>query len=205
VLNETVVSTVNATIVPALAVANGFVTVSGKGGLSAGNPLDFEITMYTNKDVLGKEPSTISVTPQGAFAANVPMIGPLEIPFQSIVPKTTELGFPEAITLAMLKVGDKWLGGGKAIYNQGGTFGLDITVDNVTSRLSDVIVIDSEAVTVAARTNSLLVCLTWVIIAFTVMEIRLDNGDSNRKEHEKERDENRSDKTKGNQPSHFNT
>jgi hypothetical protein len=49
----------------------------------------------------------------------------------------------------------------------------ELHVDNIVAVGPEQIQIDSAAVTVAARTNSLLVSLTWAILLFTVLEVRI--------------------------------
>lgn len=183
VVKSTTTTMIQLTNATGAALGGGFVTLKSKGGLSAGNPISIDITLYTNKDAKGGEPSNVTVTPQGAFAANILSLGPFPLPFAPIVPQTDQLGFPLALSIALTRQGNKWSGSGIVIYNQGGAMGLDFDVDNLVAHVADVFQIGSEAVTVTARTNSLLISLTWVIIAFSALEVKLeDNGCQPKKE-----------------------
>ena len=58
------------------------------------------------------------------------------------------------------------------IYNQGGENVPHMTIDQNVFGISNPIAIGSEDVTVTARTNSLLISLTWVIISFSALELK---------------------------------
>jgi hypothetical protein len=167
--NQTVVKNVTSSVTRTYAtlLGEGWVTLKGKGGLSAGNPLTLSMTMYFYAAALGTNVANVSFAPQGAYIAQVP-----NLPFFPIVVQTDTRGFPLSPTIGLAKLGDHWTGQGLVIYNQGGAKTINIIINGVTYHSPDTVEIGSEAVTVAARTNSLLVSLTWVIIAFTVLELR---------------------------------
>ena len=148
---------------------HGFVTVSGKGGLSAGNPLKMDVTVYFKKDAFIGEPN-ITYIPIGAFATEKPAL-----PFTPIVPRTDKEGFPIPASIPLMRQGNMWNGEATVIYNQGGAMPADLTISSIgTWQATPAIEIGSEAVTVAARTNSILISLTWVIIAFAALEVRYE-------------------------------
>lgn len=161
---------------------NGHITIQGKGGLSADNPLDFSVTAY-----LPTTPSNSRVTfmPNGAYATESPsiwlpialnstgmLLQQFRLPFFPIVEATDKEGSPEGLGILLTFLDGVWLGYGTAIYNQAGNFSATITGGSLSFLLSPSIEISSESVTVTARTNSLLVALTWLIIAFAALEIR---------------------------------
>jgi hypothetical protein len=180
-ITTTTILPTNTTTVP---VGDGFVTLKSRGGLSAGNPISMSITFYTRNNTLAGQLYNITVTPQGAYAAQVPKLGPFQIPFAPIVLFKDQRGFPAAVCINLTRQENhKWSGGGTVMYNQGGTLGLDVAVNGVITHVADLVQIGSEATTVAARTNSLLTSLTWVIVGFSALEMRLkDNGCESKKE-----------------------
>ena len=142
-------------------VASGGISLSGKGGLSADNPLKMKVTLFINTTALGFEPSLVTFVPLGASPYPHP-------------PEKQSL--PVAVAIALTKsVDNKWTGEGSIIYYQPGTMKWEIHMDGIVAVGPEQIEIDSAAVTVAARTNSLLVSLTWVILLFAVLEFRIED------------------------------
>ncbi len=160
IINGVVVNTTKVTTSHVLA-GKGFVTLKGKGGLSAGNPLKMNVTVYLNRTAWGgKKPSSVMFKPLGA---------------RPYPPITDQLGFPLYLSLQLAEQsGDKWLGNARIVYNQGGTMAIDFTIDNVEYTSPDTIQIGPESITVAARTNSVVISLTWAVLAFAVLGIRVN-------------------------------
>jgi hypothetical protein len=164
---------------------NGLVTLRGKGGLSAGNPLEMQVTLYFPSE-FSNSSSIIRYVPEGAFEAQESII-----PFQTIW-ETDALGFPipANITLTiqnscvrisyprecLIQNTDrsltKWAGHEKIVYNQGGNMSAQVTLGAQVFHASPGILIGGSEVTVAARTNSLLIGLTIALIGFGVLETR---------------------------------
>ena len=67
--NQTRVSN-NQTIIETRVIGNGTVVLTGKGGLSAGNPLHMSVTIYFVKDALASPQPTVIFQPE-AFAAEI--------------------------------------------------------------------------------------------------------------------------------------
>lgn len=61
---------------------DGFVTLEGRGGLSADNPLNISVTAYFRSNAFAGEPD-IKFIPNGAYEANV-----ISNPFAPVQPKT---------------------------------------------------------------------------------------------------------------------
>jgi hypothetical protein len=149
----------------------GLVTITGKGGISAQNDLDLEATLYVNETFLGHRVSSLLLTPLGAASP-------------SMIP-TPEGGMPQlVIDLARMNE-TEWTTGEPPIsivYNQEGIYYMRISIDNYSAVSSSYLAVSSEGVTVAARTNSLLVSLTWAILLFAVLELRVKEDEGcNRK------------------------
>lgn len=152
-------------------VGNVSVILTGNGGLSAQNPLHMIVTVYFAKDAFVSSGSHVVVfSPIGAYIAqNASFLG-LSIPQDQ--PETDSQGLPINANITLTQQDDVWSGGEWVIYNQGCTCGLNMTIDNISFAITQPIVISSDDVTVTARTNALLVSLTWVIIAFSALELR---------------------------------
>ena len=182
--NTAIITTTTTTVKTSSYLGRGFVTLRGKGGLSADPPLRMSVTLYFHGDAYAElvallgEPR-IEFTPIGAFATE-----DSPIPFVPIVSKKDNQGFPIAASIPLAKYGDKWTGERTVIYNQGGLMPANLTVGNWTVQTTSAIEIDSAAVTVTARTNSLLVSLTWVIIALAAVEIRYEKKEQKSKDEE---------------------
>lgn len=139
----------------------GLITITGKGGISAQNNLDLEATLYVNETVLGHKVSSLLLTP---LHATTPSFTP-----------TPEGAMPQLI-IRLGRVNEtEWVvDKTPIIYNQEGTYYMRISIDNYSAVSSSSLTVGSETVTVAARTNSLLVSLTWVFIIFAVLELRVE-------------------------------
>jgi len=139
-------------------VAVGAISLRGKGGLSAANPLTMKVALLINTTALGFDPSIVTFAPLGA----------------SPYSQTAEAqDLPVAIMIRLTKsAGNRWTGESQIIYYQPGTMKWEIHMDNLVAVGPEQIQIDSAAVTVAARANSLLVSLTWAILLFAVLEFR---------------------------------
>ena len=145
--------------------AKGLVTLTGKGGLSADNPLTMRVILYSLSFRI--RPQQIAFVPQGAFeAANS------WNPLAPVSPKLDALGLPVSARIPLTENSGVWSGDQIVIYNQGGALMTNLNVDGQIFAIIEPILIESEAVTALARTNSLLVSLTWVIIAFPTIEAR---------------------------------
>ncbi len=151
-------------------VADGYLVLSGKGGLSAGNPLTLAVTLYFNVSVLGMDPTRVVFGPHGAYAY------PL---------KTDPRGFPifAAINLTDTGLNHKWFGKGDVIYYQGDNWGAFLFVFDDARRIAlepmrmpNILHIGTEDVTFASRTNSLVVSLSWAFLAFASAELRIDKN-----------------------------
>lgn len=152
-------------------VGNGTVTLFGKGGLSAGNPIEMTVVVYFLKDTFDMTPQpTIVFLPTGAFAAEVYNILCISIPQDR--PQTDAQGIPQDANIMLTIQGDKWTGKEWVIYNQGSSLTPTIKILNSSVALSGPIEIGSEDATLAARTNALLVSLTWVTIVISALELR---------------------------------
>lgn len=170
----------NETVSP---VGNGFVTIYGKGGLSANNPLEIEVTLYLI-DLVALT-TIVKFEARGAFEAQ-----DFILPFQPIWKVDTQ-GFPILANITLnpqvtscvglfryavcqpLKEsswGVKWFGRGRIVFAQGGNINDTITIGNSKYLSSQPIVISSADVTVTARTNSLVIGLTLALIGFGVLE-----------------------------------
>ena len=150
-------------------IGNGTVVLTGKGGLSAGNPLHMTVTIYFVKNAFTSPEPTVIFQP-GAFAAEVTNLWFVTIPQDQ--DKIDAREFPLDANITLTKQDDKWTGDMWVIYNQGGENIPHMTIDQNEFGISNPIAIGSEDVTVTARTNSLLISLTWVIIAFTALELK---------------------------------
>lgn len=153
---------VNGKVVSYSVLADGVISFVGKGGVSADNPLTTNITMYFNATAFGKQPSRITVRLPAAFT-EVPGLG--------------SLGIPHWVEIGLTRKGDYWVSEGIRIkYSQGGTEPIIVSVDNQEFQTAENVQVSSQDVTVATRTNSLVLCLTWAILAFTVLELRIENN-----------------------------
>jgi hypothetical protein len=147
-------------------VGNGTVTLSGKGGLSAGNQLEMDVVVYFAKGTFDSRTPQIYFSPTGAFVAE----SWLGIPQDS--PQIDMQNLPIDANITLVPSGNRWTGYQWVIYNQGGSFTPTMSIDGILFPIVGPIEIGSEDVTVTARTNALLVSLTWVIIAFSILEWR---------------------------------
>jgi hypothetical protein len=60
-------------------------------------------------------------------------------------------------------------------YNQDGTQHVQVSIDATALSSSSTIQISSETVTVSARTNSLLICLTFVVLLFPALQLPVED------------------------------
>lgn len=142
----------------------GLITITGKGGISVQNNLDLEATLSVNETLLGHKVSKVRLTPLGA---TTPSLTP------------TPAGVIIAVAFNLARANEtEWTTFGKIpiVYNQEGTYYMQISIDNYTAVSSSFLTISPETVTVSARTNSLLVSLTWAILLFAVLELRVEEN-----------------------------
>jgi hypothetical protein len=170
----------NGTTVP-LTLFRGQIVLSGKGGLSADNSLSATVTIYFNKQYGFKpdEPNAVMLTLTGAY-------------FEP--PRYDDFGFKEWANITLTKQvsnlsnWDEWSGQTQVLYNQGGTYGGDLILDGNSTHtmnypLPPYIHIGNDDVTVTAKTNQLLVSLTWAILLLGVLEFRVKGtGDTSKNE-----------------------
>ena len=144
------------------------ITFSGKGGISAGNSLTVNITVFFDRTLMDKEPSNVTVKLQGAF--------------HDPVPPPDSHGVIGYIAIGLAKQGDSWVANLIPVkYDQGGSLPILLNVDNVDLVVPAHIEMGSQDVTVATRTNSLILSLTWAILGFAALELRVDNERHERK------------------------
>lgn len=183
----------NGTTIP-LTLFRGAITLTGKGGLSADNSLSVSLTVYFNKQYgfNPDEPNAVLLTLQSAY-------------FDP--PMKDDFGFPQWANLSLTKqqstlpYWDMW-GTSENVgirYDQGGTYGGNLILDGNSTHagnytLPPYIRIGNDDVTVSAKTNQLLISLTWAILLLGVVEFRNKN-DGNHAEN----------KTPNNQSSQNNT
>jgi hypothetical protein len=88
--------------------------------------------------------------------------------------------------LGLARYGDVWRGGCQGAcqvrYDQGGSFPIPIAIDDTYVEVLGQIQMESQDVTIGTRTISLILSLTWVIVAFDVLELRVDNERHERKQ-----------------------
>lgn len=161
-----VVHNATQTIVTVRGVGNGTVTLTGKGGLSAGNQVEMQVTAYFAQNYFGSRTPNISFSPIGASEA----ASWLGIPQDK--PETDRLGLPVDANITLKPSGNAWTGDDWVIYNQGGSYDSRMVINGMPFTVVGSIQIGAEDVTVTARTNALLVSLTWVIVAFSALELR---------------------------------
>ncbi len=156
------------------------VHVTGKGGISAGNPLSFNATLYTNETTL----ADYNVDSVG-FLFNDSYSYPLTANNESL------------LTTSVFLLGhirdNKWSATGQIIYYQAGAFATTVNmhctakgnpnyVTIVHGSSPALIQISSEDVTVLAKTNAYLLSLSFAFLSFACLELRVEN---NRKPSEK--------------------
>jgi hypothetical protein len=158
---------VNGQLVPTHGVGGGMVTFTGNGSISAGNHLIANITVYINTTAAGGVPSSVVVKLPGAF----------------FDPRSFDShGIAAWAAISLAPYGDVWRMVNHVMYDQGGSQPIEVYVDNNLVGTAGQVQIGSQDVTVSLRTNSLLLSLTWVIIAFAVLELRVDNERHNPKD-----------------------
>ncbi len=143
-----------------ITVGRGTVTLSGKGGLSAGNPLTMTVTLELNPII--RQPSKAFVAPYDAYYF------PIERDAQ---------GFPRFAHINLTRTDQyAWFGQGRVEFFAQGTMIIYVALDNQVVPSLPELQIESESVTAASRTNSLLVSLTWAILFFAVLELRTEQN-----------------------------
>jgi hypothetical protein len=157
-------------LVSSALLVDGVVSLTGKGGVSADNLLTVNVTMYFNSTAYGRQPSSIWIKLPGAFAEE---------------PGVSSLGIPHWVAIVLTSNGDIWQSVGARIkYTQGGVEPIIVSIDNQDYQPTQDIQIGSVDATIATRTNSLLVSLTWVILLFSTLEFHVeDHGNQHEKEH----------------------
>jgi hypothetical protein len=139
-----------------MTVARGTVTLSGKGGMSAENPLTMRVILNFNKVV--KPFSTVFVAPDNAY-------------YYPIVKDAQ--GFSEFAHINLTTTdGYKWSGESRVVFFIGGALGMSVSADNQVVHSPSEFQIESATVTVSSRTNSLLISLTWAVLFFAVLGLR---------------------------------
>jgi hypothetical protein len=142
-----------------MTVGRGTVTLSGKGGLSAENPLTMSVIL--NFDKVVKPFSTVFVAPDNAY----------------YYPIVKDEGFPRFAHINLTTTdGFKWSGQGTIEFFTSGVLGMNIGADNQVVHAPPEFQIESAAVTSSSRTNSLVISLTWAILFFAVLDLRRENG-----------------------------
>ena len=153
----------------------GNLHVSGKGGISAGNPLTLDVTLNVSQTKLNFTLQKVLFVPDSAIL--YPIV-------------TNALGFPTHPTLSMKKVSEvEWWGQLKVIYYQEGSYGADLILQGPlksnpllvivnTGHLPFAIHVSSEDVTVTAKTNALLLSLSLAFLAFSCLELRVEENRS---------------------------
>jgi hypothetical protein len=149
--------------------------VTGKGGISAGNPLHVEITVHIHESALNFTVSTVEVAFEHATL----------FPFD---PNQ----FPAYPSFQLYQEKDRWYHDVWIIYYQGGTFGASLTLRGVSKTnpyvvmelpgtlcvlpACNLIVISPEDVTTLGKTNALLMSVSLAFLAFSCLELRLEYG-----------------------------
>ena len=139
----------------------GMLNFSGKGSISAGNVLTVNAVVIANETALGLQLSNMAIYLDGAFNS----------------PNSFDVnGVARYISLGLNHiVGRLWKGGPYTIeYNQGGLLPIELDLNNSSYGIVGVVQLGPQDVTIGTRTNSLVISLTWAILAFAVLEIRLD-------------------------------
>jgi len=142
----------------------GYVTLLGKGGLSANSPLTLEvgIVRFNESKITeysGSPLKTIKFEPNNAY----------KYPIQKDV-----VGLPKFSAVNLTKSGDKWIGEEKVTFIREGEWGGGIYVNNKLFTMENVIHIGSEEIGVSATTNALIITLTWVFFSFALIELRAE-------------------------------
>jgi len=140
---------------------DGQIDLTAKGGVSADNPLKANITMRLIATAGKIEPSSIVVKYSGAF----------------LEPYVVNPAHPFGGYAAQLlrKQGDIWTGETSLRYNQAGNLTIFVEIDGKLVPICAYVQVESEAVTATNRTNALTISLTFAILAFAVLELRVDN------------------------------
>lgn len=144
-----------------LPLLSGILSLTGKGGANADTSLTANATLFVNETTWGGEPSTIAVVLLGAF-------------FDPLVRDSR--GLIGYVGFELFKFGNKWNRTLQVKYNQGGSLPITINIDGVDYPSPYNITIGSEDLAVAQRTNSLLISLTWAILFFAVLELRVEDN-----------------------------
>jgi hypothetical protein len=158
---------VNGQIVSSRMLGGGMVIFTGNGSISAGNPLLTKVIVYLNTTVTGQTPESVVIKFPGAF------LNP---------PSFDSHGLTGYAALALTRYGDLWNGTTRLKYNQGGPQQIPIYIDENLVDVAGEIQMSSQDVTVAMTTNSLLLSLTWAILSFAVLELRVDSDRRERKQ-----------------------
>jgi hypothetical protein len=148
----------------------------GKGSISAGNILNATMRLIMNETAymqhFGTNLTSVTVTLNGAFG--VPAV-------------TDQYGIPEAIAIALAQASaiyypqiprllGIWIGNKTVEYDQGGSYAVTMSLNGLQFDGTIFSVqMTSQDATVTTRTNSLVICLTWAILAFAVLDLRVDN------------------------------
>lgn len=162
----------------------GYVWATSKGGISADNPITLAVTLYTNPNS-NITINSIYFTAEGCYAYPI---------------QTNALGFPIVMAMALQPQGqNKWVSGDfRVIYFKPGDYSANITLVGATKvnpgtslimqgPTLDVIHISGEDVTVAAKTNALLLSLSLAFLAFSCLELRVEDN-RKCKNHEQQQD-----------------
>lgn len=152
----------NGKIVASTVWADGAISFVGKGGVSAGNPLTANITIYINSTAFGHQPSNVTVKLPGAFAESGSTYD--------------QYGIPHWIAIDLVGNGNYWVSEGIRVkYAQGGTEALVVVIDGQEFEPAESIQVSAQDVTVSTTTNSLILSLTWAILALMVLELRVED------------------------------
>lgn len=147
------------------------VYLNGRGGISAGNPLNFNVTLYTNETTLSNYTvNSVSILFNGSLA--YPLL------------RNNEGFLKTDIFLLHNFGGNRWSTIGQVIYYSAGDWGTTVTLNctlkanpyrPTTFRSSSVgnVQISSEDVTVLSKTNAYLLSLSFAFLSFVCLELRV--------------------------------
>jgi hypothetical protein len=148
----------------------GMVTFSGNGSLSAGNALRVNVTVFLDRNALIEEPTIVVIKLSGAFF---------------VPPQFDSHGIAGYAALALARKGDYWIGECQVKYNQGGSLPIIVEINEKSVVVVGYIEMGSQDVTIATKTNSLIISLTWAILAFAVLELRVCGVENDRHDRKK--------------------
>jgi len=154
------------------------VYVSGRGGISAGNPIYFNVTAFTNQTQFSNY-----VVDSVYFMFNA----------SYAYPPVKSQGIFTTPTFMLGQIGSNvWTRTGQIIYYHAGDYAATIFIHSimknnslraleVDSATAGVIQVSSEDVTVLAKTNAYLLSLSFAFLSFVCLELRIEEHRKSRK------------------------